>query len=50
MFPHKSPGSNRMHAVRRQDIPQLYEGIVIIPVAKQHHRHRQRTTAHDPLP
>ena len=50
VLPHEGSGRHAAEAVLLEDVPQLYEGVVIVPVAEQHHRHRQRSPAPDLFP
>lgn len=50
VLPHEGSGRHAAEAVLPEDIPQLYEGVVIVPVAEQHHRHRQRSPTPDLFP
>ena len=50
VLPHEGPCRNTAEAVCLEQIPQLDQRVIIVPVAEQHHRHRQRASAPDLFP
>ena len=50
MLSHKGRARHAGKAVSSQQLTKLHQGVVIVPVAEQHHRNRQRSRAAHHIP